>query len=43
MATEVRLIRTKRDYETAVKEFERLWGAKARTPDGDCLNAGDAD
>jgi HTH-type transcriptional regulator / antitoxin HigA len=25
----------KRDYESAPKEVEHLWGAKARTPDGD--------
>jgi HTH-type transcriptional regulator / antitoxin HigA len=38
MAAEVRPIRTKRDYETALKEVERLWGAKAGTPDGDRLD-----
>jgi HTH-type transcriptional regulator / antitoxin HigA len=38
MAAEVRPIRTKRDYESALKEVERLWGAKAGTPDGDRLD-----
>ena len=38
MAAEVRPIRTKRDYETALKEVERLWGAKGGTPDGDRLD-----
>ena len=38
MAAEIRPIRTKRDYETALKEVERLWGAKAGTPDGDRLD-----
>jgi HTH-type transcriptional regulator / antitoxin HigA len=38
MATEVRPIRTKRDYEAALKEVEHLWGAKAGTRDGDRLD-----
>ena len=38
MAGEVRPIRTKRDHETALKEKERLWGAKAGTRDGDRLD-----
>src|SRR5262244_1111668 len=38
MAAEVRPIRTKRDYEAALKEVERLWGAKAGTRDGDRLD-----
>jgi HTH-type transcriptional regulator / antitoxin HigA len=38
MATEIKPIRTKRDYEVALKEAERLWGAKAGTPDGDRLD-----
>jgi antitoxin component HigA of HigAB toxin-antitoxin module len=29
MAGEVKPIRTKRDYEAALKEVERLWGAKS--------------
>ncbi len=38
MAAEVRPIRTKRDYEAALKEVERLWGAKIGTCDGDRLD-----
>ena len=38
MADDVRPIRTKRDYETALKEAERLWGAKVGTRDGDRLD-----
>jgi HTH-type transcriptional regulator / antitoxin HigA len=38
MTVEVRPIRTKRDYEAALKEVERLWGAKAGTSDGDRLD-----
>jgi HTH-type transcriptional regulator / antitoxin HigA len=38
MTVEVRPIRTKRDYESALKEVERLWGAKAGTSDGDRLD-----
>jgi HTH-type transcriptional regulator / antitoxin HigA len=38
MRAEVKPIRTKRDYEAALKEVERLWGAKAGTPDGDRLD-----
>ena len=38
MAGEVRPIRTKRDHEAALKEVERLWGAKAGTRDGDRLD-----
>ena len=38
MAAEVRPIRTKRDYEAALKEVERLWGARAGTSDGDRLD-----
>ncbi len=36
--TEVRPIRTKRDYEAALNEVDRLWGAKAGTRDGDRLD-----
>jgi HTH-type transcriptional regulator / antitoxin HigA len=36
--TEIKPIRTKRDYEAALTEIERLWGAKAKTPDGDRLD-----
>lgn len=38
MATEIKPIRTKRDYEAALREIERLWGAKAGTPEGDRLD-----
>ena len=38
MAAEVKPIRTKRDYEAALKEVERLWGAKLGTRDGDRLD-----
>jgi HTH-type transcriptional regulator/antitoxin HigA len=38
MAAEVRPIRTKRDYEAALKEVERLWGTKAGTAEGDRLD-----
>src|SRR6266581_5250354 len=38
MAGEVRPIRTKRYYEAALKEVERLWGAKSGTRDGDRLD-----
>ena len=39
MTGEVKPIRTKRDYEAALKEVEHLWGAKAGTGDGDRLDA----
>jgi HTH-type transcriptional regulator/antitoxin HigA len=38
MTAEVKPIRTKRDYEAALQEVERLWGAKAGTRDGDRLD-----
>jgi len=38
MTAEVRPIRTTRDYEAALKEVERLWGAKAGTSNGDRLD-----
>ena len=37
-ATEIKPIRTKRDYDAALKEVERLWGAKSGTPEGDRLD-----
>jgi len=37
-ATEIRPIRTKRDYDAALAEIERLWGAKANTREGDRLD-----
>jgi HTH-type transcriptional regulator/antitoxin HigA len=38
MTNSVRPIRTEKDYEVALKEVERLWGAKNGTPDGDRLD-----
>jgi HTH-type transcriptional regulator / antitoxin HigA len=35
MAGEVKPIRTKKDYKAALKEVERLRGAKSGTRDGD--------
>src|SRR5215831_4625901 len=34
----VKPIRTEADYESALAELERLWGAKAGTPKGDRLD-----
>lgn len=38
MNAKVKPIRSKRDYESALKEVDRLWGAKAGTRDGDRLD-----
>ena len=38
MGNEVKPIRSRRDYEAALKEVERLWGAKAKTRAGDRLD-----
>lgn len=38
MATELKPIRSTADYETALAEVERLWGAEAGTPKGDRLD-----
>lgn len=38
MATELKPIRTEADYDAALAEVERLWGAKNGTPDGDRLD-----
>src|ERR1700681_2817950 len=38
MGAEVKPIRSRRDYDAALKEVERLWGAKAKTRDGDRLD-----
>lgn len=38
MAGEVKPIRTERDYDAALKEVERLWGARTGTRDGDRLD-----
>ena len=33
----IKPIKTERDYQTALKEIERLWNAKRNTPKGDRL------
>ena len=38
MMKNVKPLRTEKDYETAMAEIERLWGAKAGTPAGDRLD-----
>jgi HTH-type transcriptional regulator/antitoxin HigA len=38
MASEIKPIRTDADYEAALAEVERLWGAKSGTPNGDRLD-----
>lgn len=38
MATDLKPIRTEADYEDALTEVERLWGARAGTPAGDRLD-----
>src|SRR5579863_8244608 len=38
MANELKPIRTKADYEKAVSDVERLWGARSGTPRGDRLD-----
>jgi HTH-type transcriptional regulator / antitoxin HigA len=38
MRTEVEPIRSNADYEAALKELERLWGAKSGTHDGERLD-----
>ena len=35
---EIRPIRTERDHAAAMAELERLWGARAGTPEGDRLD-----
>ncbi len=35
---EIKPIRTKRDYEAALKEIERLMDAKRNSPEGDRLD-----
>jgi len=34
---EIRPVRTRTDHAVALREIERLWGARRRTPDGDRL------
>jgi len=38
MAADLKPIRTEVDYEAALAELERLWGAPSDTPDGDRLD-----
>ncbi len=38
MADELRPIRSEADYEAALEEIERLWGAASGTPEGDRLD-----
>jgi HTH-type transcriptional regulator / antitoxin HigA len=38
MSAEVRPIRSRRDHEAALKEVDRLWGARTGTRDGDRLD-----
>jgi HTH-type transcriptional regulator/antitoxin HigA len=38
MKNDVKPIRTRKDYEAALKEAERMWGARTGTPDGDRLD-----
>jgi HTH-type transcriptional regulator / antitoxin HigA len=38
MATEIKPIRNERDYDAALAQVERLWGAKSGTPRGDRLD-----
>ena len=38
MRRELKPIRSEADYEAALAEAERLWGAKSGTPDGDRLD-----
>jgi HTH-type transcriptional regulator/antitoxin HigA len=38
MTRELKPIRTEADYEEALREVERLWGAKSGTPQGDYLD-----
>ncbi len=38
MSGDVKPIRTKKDYEAALVEVERLWGAKRGTAKGDRLD-----
>lgn len=38
MATDLKPIRSEADYEQALAEVKRLWGARSGTPDGDRLD-----
>jgi HTH-type transcriptional regulator/antitoxin HigA len=36
--SKIKPIRSEADYEAALAEFERLWGARSGTPEGDRLD-----
>jgi HTH-type transcriptional regulator/antitoxin HigA len=38
MMTDVKPIRTQKDYQAALRTLRKLWGAKAGTPEGDRLD-----
>ncbi len=38
MRNDIRPVRTKADYEAALRQVETLWGAKSGTPSGDRLD-----
>jgi len=38
MKNSIKPIRTEKDYEAALRDVERLWGAKNGTPEGDRLD-----
>ena len=38
MSTDLKPIRSEADYDTALAEVERLWGAASGTPEGDRLD-----
>lgn len=38
MATDLKPIRTESDYDEALADVERLWGAKSGSPEGDRLD-----
>lgn len=38
MATSLKPIRNEKDYDAALRELKRLWGAKSGTPNGDRLD-----
>ena len=38
MVTELKPIRSEADYDQALAEVERLWGAQSGTPEGDRLD-----
>jgi HTH-type transcriptional regulator/antitoxin HigA len=38
MRPDLKPIRSEADYDDALREVERLWGANGGTPEGDCLD-----